>query len=169
MQTQLYWIPGPWRGRVAIMPRPRGGDWLEDEIQAWRRAGVDIVLSLLTADEIGELHLLEEEAMCRAHGIEFCSFPIDDRAVPESRAPFLNLLTKLREELQGARKIAVHCRQGIGRAAMVAIGLLIVSGMTIETAIEGVAKARGVMVPETAEQRQWLALFAKTLPVETVL
>ena len=36
MHTELYWIPGPWLGRLAIMPRPRGGDWLEDEIRSWR-------------------------------------------------------------------------------------------------------------------------------------
>jgi hypothetical protein len=43
MRTELYWIERPWRGRLAIMPRPRGGDWLDDEIQSWRRSGVDVV------------------------------------------------------------------------------------------------------------------------------
>jgi hypothetical protein len=32
MRAQLYWIEGPWAGHFAIVPRPRGGDWLEDEI-----------------------------------------------------------------------------------------------------------------------------------------
>jgi len=40
MKADLFWIPGPWRGRLAIVPRPRGGDWLGDEARAGRRAGI---------------------------------------------------------------------------------------------------------------------------------
>jgi hypothetical protein len=32
---------------LAIMPRPRAGDWLEDEIDQWQREGLKIVVSLL--------------------------------------------------------------------------------------------------------------------------
>src|SRR3954470_4439263 len=74
MRTELYWIEGPWRGRLAIMPRPRGGDWLEDEVQSWRRAGIDMIVSLLTREEQLELCLPQEAALCQANGIEFVSF-----------------------------------------------------------------------------------------------
>src|SRR5438876_7533933 len=73
MRTELYWIEGPWRGRLAIMPRPRGGDWLEDEIQSWRQSGVDVLVSLLTREEQTELNLGDEESLCRANSIEFVS------------------------------------------------------------------------------------------------
>src|ERR1043165_4672352 len=81
MEAELFWIEGPWRGRLAIMPRPRGGDWLGEEIQSWRRSGVDVVVSLLTPEEQTELNLHDEESLCRANGIEFVSFPIVDRSV----------------------------------------------------------------------------------------
>src|SRR4051794_18897663 len=32
MRSELFWIPVPFPGRLAIAPRPRGGDWLGDEI-----------------------------------------------------------------------------------------------------------------------------------------
>ena len=51
MTPDLFWIVGPWRGRLAIAARPRGGDWLEDEITGWRLAGIDIVVSLLESHE----------------------------------------------------------------------------------------------------------------------
>jgi len=162
MRTELYWIAGPWPGRLAIMARPRGGDWLEDEIQSWRRSGVDVVVSLLTSDEQTELDLAGEEALCRANGIEYFSFPIVDRSVPSSSETFSEQLAKLAEQLANGKTIAVHCRQGIGRAALVAIGLLTLSGMGPATAIEQVGAARGYPVPETPEQRRWLTDFAKS-------
>ena len=38
----------PTRRLPRILLETRGGDWLEDEIQSWRRSGVDVALSLLT-------------------------------------------------------------------------------------------------------------------------
>jgi len=51
MNPDLFWIPGPWRGRLAVATRPRGGDWLADEAAGWRRAGLDVVVSLLENEE----------------------------------------------------------------------------------------------------------------------
>ena len=82
--TQLFWIEGPWHGRLAISARPPGGDWLADEMIDWRHAGVDTVVSLLAAEEIQDLELIREEPLCRAAGMEFVSFPIVDRGVPDS-------------------------------------------------------------------------------------
>lgn len=143
------------------MPRPRGGDWLEEEIQSWRRSGVDEVVSLLTRQEQAELNLSEEESLCRANDIAFVSFPIDDRSVPSSVEAFASEISELSERLASGRNVAVHCRQGIGRAALVASGLLIASGMSPAAAMDRVGKARGCSVPETTEQRQWLMDFAK--------
>ena len=163
MRTELYWIEGPWPGRLAIMPRPRGGDWLEDEIQSWHQAGVDVVVSLLTREEQTELTLGDEEMLCRANGIEYISFPIVDRSIPPSLAAFSDQMLKLAEQLAHGKNIAVHCRQGIGRAALVAICLLVLSGIEPAAAIDRVGAARGCSVPETAEQRRWIVDFAKSL------
>ncbi len=163
MRTELFWIEGPWPGRLAIMPRPRGGDWLEDEIQSWRGSGVEVVLSLLMPDEMAELNLAEEEALCRANGIQFLSFPIGDRAVPSSKEAFADRVTTLAEQLGDGKNIAIHCRQGIGRAALVAICLLVLSGLDPAGAMQRVGAARGCSVPETSEQRQWIMDFARSL------
>jgi protein-tyrosine phosphatase len=159
MRTELYWIEGPWPGRLAIMPRPRGGDWLEDEIQSWRQSGVDVVVSLLTREEQSELSLADEEVLCRANGIEFVSFPIVDRGIPSSYEAFWDLVFKSAQQLANGKNIAVHCRQGIGRAALVVICLLVFSGVEPAAAVERVGTARGCSVPETPEQRRWIADF----------
>ncbi len=162
MRTELYWVQGNNSGRLAVMPRPRGGDWLEEEIRSWRQAGVDVVVSLLTADEIADLSLADEEALCRANDIQFVSFPITDRGVPPSREAASALLAQLAGYLADGKSVAIHCRQGIGRAGLVAAGVLVLVGLDPATAIERVSSARGCPVPETLEQRLWIAQVANS-------
>ena len=82
MRVQLYTIHGLPVGKISIMARPRGGDWLIDEIMALRSADVDILISLLTPDEIIELDLEEEAEYCRRQELIYLSFPITDRSTP---------------------------------------------------------------------------------------
>src|SRR5688500_18362670 len=115
MRTELFWVPTASPGRLAMAPRPRGGDWLEDEMAAWRRDGIDVVVSLLTPDEVAEFELQGEAEAARDAGIRFRSFPVPDRDVPASQSRFRELVTELAGELGVGRRVAVHCRQGIGR------------------------------------------------------
>ena len=162
MRPELYWIDGNWRGRLAISPRPRGGDWLPDEVQSWQQAGVQVVVSLLTRDEIAELELWDEEMLCQSHGMEFIPFPVADRGVPPSARDFSQLLRTLADRLAGGRTIVVHCRQGIGRAGLVAVGLLLALGIALDVATGIVQKIRACPIPETAEQRRWIEDFSRS-------
>src|SRR5436309_517711 len=71
MRAEIYWVPGPWPGRLGIVPRPRGRDWLADEVRSWRDAGISLVTSLLTPDEVSELGLEDEGPLCQEEGLEF--------------------------------------------------------------------------------------------------
>src|SRR6185295_405482 len=102
----------PWPGRLGILPRPRGGDWLADEVRSWRAAGVDVVASLLTPDEVTELDLQEEANHSREEGLEFHTFPIPDRGVPWSRREFAEFVRGLEKALESGKSVGVHCRQG---------------------------------------------------------
>jgi hypothetical protein len=73
MYTQPFWVAGKWPGRLAVSPRPRGGDWLEDEMKYWRREGVNVVASLLMPDEVEEFNLEREQEYCQCAGISFHS------------------------------------------------------------------------------------------------
>jgi protein-tyrosine phosphatase len=163
MFTELFWIDGPWPGRLAISPRPRGGDWLDEEMKAWRRAGIDAVVSLLTPEESADLSLEQEQSHSEANGIEFYSLPITDRSVPDSDRDAAQLIAKLDAALSHGQKVTVHCRQGIGRSALIAAGLLIEQGLGPEEAIQRVSRARNAVTPETPEQRAWIDSFAATL------
>ena len=135
------------------MARPRSGDWLEDEIAHWRRSGVEIVVSLLERDEIEELDLTREPMLCERNDIEFRSWPIPDRGLPNDRSAFLQFVGKLAES---GKSIAIHCRAGIGRSSVLAAAIMIHAGQSAEPALSAIADARGVPVPDTNEQRGWI-------------
>jgi protein-tyrosine phosphatase len=157
MTMRAYWIEGPWRGQLAIIPRPRGGDWLEDEVSGWREAGIDVVVSFLASDEVSELGLEAEKQLCCAHGIRFISFPIPDRGVPASKLEATALVRDLEQSLANKQKVALHCRQSVGRSSLIVGYLLVRAGEDSATAFERISSARRGKVPDTAEQEQWLA------------
>jgi protein-tyrosine phosphatase len=160
MKAEVFWVPGPWPGRLGILPRPRGGDWLSDEIRTWRDSGVDVVTSLLTPDEVAEFELQEEAGLAHAAGLDFHAFPIPDRSVPGSRAAMDRLVSELERALESGKSVAVHCRQGIGRSALVAASLLVAAGEEPAEAFRRIERARGRQVPETPEQREWVSQTA---------
>ena len=143
--------------------RPRGGDWLEDEMTSWRAAGVDVALSLLTTEEEQELDLTREEQIAKKHRIKFMSFPISDRQVPNSESEMAAILERVDAELSVGKNVVVHCRQGIGRTGLVAAGLFIARGVSPEKALTDLSVARGNTVPETDEQRRWIEHYAAIL------
>jgi protein-tyrosine phosphatase len=161
MNPKLYWIKGPWPGKLAISARPRGGDWLEDEISGWRTAGVDAVVSLLTPRENEDLELDAESSLTQARGLRFVSLPVEDRSVPSSWEDALHAVDKVAEILQQGRNVAVHCRQGVGRSGIIAAAVLVKHGSTPDDALKLISDARGVPVPETPEQREWVRRFSR--------
>jgi protein-tyrosine phosphatase len=163
MWTALHWVDGPWAGRLAIAARPRGGEWLDDEMANRRRNGVHTIVSLLTPEEDRDLDLEQEDERARMNGMRFLSLPIADRQIPESDAQVAALIGKVIAELKAGRNVVVHCRQGIGRAGLVAASLLLDSGVDLRTALNRLSAARGIPVPETPEQSGWLDHYAGLL------
>ena len=154
-----YLIKGPWSGELAIIPRPRGGDWLEDEVRGLQNA-FDIVVSLLMDEEAKELGLTDEAELIQEQDLQFRSYPIPDLGVPYSRESAREFLVDLHRELLAGKKIAVHCRGSIGRSGLVASSMLVLSGVEPTKAFREVSAARGVASPETTEQRDWVMMLS---------
>lgn len=163
MAAKVFWVAGPWRGRLGIVPRPRGAEWLDDEIRAWRDAGIDLVVSLLEPDEARDLGLTDEPMSSTASGLVFRAFPVPDRGVPRSREAVAELADDILDALRSGKTVAVHCRQGIGRSAMMVAAALVAAGLNAETAVKTIRQSRGLDVPETQAQRQWISDFAAWL------
>jgi protein-tyrosine phosphatase len=144
------------------MAKPRGGDWLEDEIRALHGAGVRVLVSALTKEEMAELDLTQEGEVCATAGIDFRNSPMADRCVPSSLLDVLTLASELEASLRAEKNVAIHCRYGIGRASLLAACVLTRSGVGVKEAFERIGAARGLSVPDTREQVDWVMNFAKS-------
>lgn len=159
----IYWIENEGAGRMAILARPQGDDALEGEIQGWRDADIDVVVSMLTEADNLYLGLSAEAELCRSNGLQFVSFPLEDFGVPASVAATLQLVRDLSDLLASGKNIGFHCHGCIGRAPLIASCVLIVSGKSAETAFELVSVARGYPIPEARAQAEWGKNFAREL------
>jgi len=102
MKATIYSIKEAAPNRIAIVARPRGGDWLCDELSALSREGIDVLVSMLTEEETNDLGLHRESGECEAAAIKFINLPIPDRSVPSDRDGFL-------------RSVGASCRNGESR------------------------------------------------------
>ncbi len=161
MKVSVYWIDGPWLGRLSIAARPRGGDWLEDEIDAWKGEGIRSVVSTLTKEETDELDLSKEPELCQAKGLDFLRFAIADRGVPNSSKATMETIRNVEEKLKAGKNVLIHCRQGIGRSGLLAACLLGTEGLSSEAAFSRIAAARGAPVPDTVQQKDWVDRFLR--------
>lgn len=144
------------------MPRPRGGDWLEDEMRKLREHGVTVLVSLLDREETAELELTREADLASSFGLIFHSLPIPDRDVPRNVNAFQHLVGQVHDHVSGGGSVAIHCRAGIGRSSILAASVLAQRGLPVGEAFNLLSACRGLQVPDTPAQRAWVEHFVAT-------
>ena len=160
MVVHPYWI----NHALAIIPRPAGGDSLEDEMRALREAGINVLVSMLEDSEAAQLGLALEETAAQSAGLRFVHFPIRDRGVPPNLPQFEEFLSNVERGMAGGERVGVHCRGCIGRSSVVAASLLIRSGVPIDEMWRQIEAARGSPVPDTLEQFEWVDRYMRAKP-----
>ena len=163
----LYWINQFVQGNLAIMAAPRLGEQFEATILGWREEGVDVIVSLLEEAELPNV-TDAERALCEEVGIEFISFPVRDKTVPDAVDPIAVVARGLADRLLSGKSVAIHCRAGIGRSTTLAACVLILLGVEGDIALDMIAAARKLEVPETEEQRQWVLGFSQAAHIRPV-
>lgn len=162
MFTKIYWLENfPGGGALGIMPKPRGNDWLADEIRKFQESGIGTIVSLLEKAESIELGLADEEQLCRSFQIDYLNFPIKDRGIPVVNRQLLTLTAQVRKKLLAGEKIVLHCRMGIGRSSIIAGTLMLDNYPSVSALIDRISGIRGLKVPDTEEQVQWLTEFSR--------
>lgn len=157
--NDIFWIEGKGAPHLAIVMRPRGDDWLEDELRRISRSGVEMIVSMLEPFEADMLGLSEEEPLACAAGMQFLSYPIPDTHVPRDVISFRSFVGRIAERLKNGEHVGVHCRGCIGRATIAAACALIHLGWDPREALNAIQEARGVSVPDTPEQEGWILRY----------
>jgi protein-tyrosine phosphatase len=153
----IYTVARELPGTLSMMAAPQGD--LDGALLELRALGVDTLVSLLPPEQVAMLFLTDEPDAAYRAGLAFRSLPVPDFGVPD-HAAFAGPLHELSDELTAGRHVAVHCWGGVGRSSLIAAALLVIRGSTPEAAWHRVAYARGVPVPETDEQRDWVDALA---------
>jgi protein-tyrosine phosphatase len=158
MKTVL-WIEEANPSRLAIVLRPRGSEGLQADLELVREAGVDVLVSLLTADDNEDLGLASEGTLAEQLGMKFISYPILDRCTPSDLASFRGLVADLRDQVRAGKRVGAHCRGCIGRATVLIASVMIALGWDASQALQRIERARGFPVPDTPEQLEWILNF----------
>jgi len=142
------------------MAHPRGFELVDDEMAHLRSADFDVVVSLQPAEEQAYIGLTGEAEAVRRAGMTFRHFPITDMGVPDDESAS-EIVAEIVADLRAGRHVVVHCHAGIGRSSTLAAAALIRLGRGAADACTTISAARGMRVPETQTQRDWLDRWAK--------
>jgi protein-tyrosine phosphatase len=167
MKPDIYIVELIGNGFLAIMAKPASGEWIEDEFSGISREGIKQIVSLLEKHEEYEVGLQNEKALAEKNGMEYLSYPIKDRGLPSSASKFGEFTKSIYHQIAGGKNTVIHCRAGIGRTGVVAAGILLHCGFEAEEAFNLISKKRGVQVPDTEEQRNWVIKNHDTITTST--
>lgn len=147
MGPDIYPIATIGSGSLSIMAKPVAGEWIEDELSGIAKSGIKRIVSLLEYTEAIELGLETEKDLSEKYGMEFISYPIADRGVPNSVSEYLEFTKcQYRDIAKGVNSL-IHCRAGIGRSGLIAAGILLHCGFEANAAFAHISTKRRVSVP----------------------
>lgn len=128
MRPTIYTVETDGPGVLSTMAKPRGGDWLDDEMTGPADLGVNALVCLLTDAELTDLDLEGEGSAAQQAGLTFLQLPIADRGLPE-RDAFRPVVATLVTARRRNEHVVVHCRFGIGRSSLLAAAVLGAEGV----------------------------------------
>jgi protein-tyrosine phosphatase len=144
---------------LAVVLCPRGGASLRSELIHLHRAGINTLVSLLTEDQVEMLELAEESLLANKLGMKFLHHPIPDHQLPPDTHAFRTFVGDLARRLRTGERIGIHCWGSIGRATVTAACTLIHLGWPPADALAAIEAARGIPVPDTEEQQNWIMQY----------
>jgi protein-tyrosine phosphatase len=124
---------------------------------------VDVLVTLLergqyVTDEFALLEIRELLVRAQHHGMRTEWSPTPDGGVPVSLSQLVALVEHILMWVRDGRRVAIHCREGLGRTGLVTCACLCALGASVDEALESVRALRPGSV-ETAAQLQCLRAF----------
>jgi ADP-ribosyl-[dinitrogen reductase] hydrolase len=143
---------------------------LAEEVKRMKETGIRAVVCLVSKEEAkGEGVVLKDyRDECAANGVEFFHYAIKSMKAPaDSPAVLLEaLLSPVLKLVRDGEGVAVHCKNGVGRAGTIAACLLLCLGFEDRQVDKIVKHLRAVRSPnclQSAEQEAYVKAFSKHL------
>jgi protein-tyrosine phosphatase len=146
-------IPGV-KGRIGITSCPgmkdesccfdHYGDIITDDLLTIRNWGASTLVTLLDESELHVLGVRNLPRKAAALNLLWLHLPLKNLSVPDDKFDIQWAWAgpRLCKWLREGQNIVIHCKEGIGRAGLVAARLMIELGTSPEDAIKTVQKAR---------------------------
>lgn len=101
------------------------------------------------------------------HGMSYSVMPVIDMAIPESAHDSFKLVDQMASDMAAGKGVLVHCRQGVGRAGMIAACVLLRLGCVAcpQQAIDHVRSHRHKCAVQTARQEQFVHWYGANMSV----
>lgn len=109
-----------------------------------RKWGAVAVVTLLDELELRILGVSDLSNTAEWLNLLWFHLPVDNKGIPGQNFELLwsTAGPQLRQLLREGKKIIIHCKEGIGRSAIIAVRLLIELGTPVEQAIKMVQKVK---------------------------
>lgn len=131
---------------------------LRDDIQQIKNENIEIVIPLITFDEMHEYGVDDLIKEYKIAGLEVYHLPIMDQYIC-STEQMVNLIAFIEEKVKNGKKILLHCVGGLGRTGLVAATYLKHLGVDSKTAISEVRKSRSQRAIESKIQETFIYEF----------
>lgn len=159
---KISWVEGQ---NVGVGPCPNAKDLL-GTLVTWRKFGVDMIVSAQPENEARSLGLENEATYARTAKLDFMRIPIPDHTAPPFTRDVLDAIETIADYVRSGKRVYIHCFAGIGRSPALAAAVLVRNGMNPREAVQALRKARGIPVPETGEQLDFIFNYAEYVASE---
>lgn len=156
MASPIYPIETIAAGSLSAMAKPEAKGDIELEFKSIAAQKITRVVSLLESTEAAAQGLANEKQLVERSGMQFVHYPIGDFGVPEDVSKFALFIRQQHEAIAAGEHTVVHCYAGIGRTGIVTTSILLRCGYNPLQAIETISQKRGVKIPDTQRQVDWI-------------
>lgn len=128
---------------------------LVDDIQSIKGWGAAVVMTLMEEAELQRLGVRDLGKHVVALNMIWLHLPLQNMGLPDARfnEKWNMVMPCLCNLLREGQRVLIHCREGVGRAAIAAARLLLELGLTPDEAIAAVRRARpGSLLLHSQEQ-----------------
>jgi len=120
--------------------------------------GINVLVSLITYQEMNEMHLNYMSLRVQEYGIESMHFALAEKHVPSPIDHIINIVNVIIHRMRDGKTVLVHCKGGKKRSSIVAMAVLVALGMSPSDAITCGRNSRPGINPDPI-QALFLELF----------